>query len=55
VLAAMNANIWDQGDDIKALIRSGASIDPDRLAAPSVALADLLSGSSATADRLSRG
>src|SRR5665647_2728868 len=30
VLAGMNANIWDQGDDIKALIRSGASVDPDR-------------------------
>ena len=41
VLAGMNANIWDQGDDIKALIRSGASVDPDRLADPSVPLADL--------------
>jgi len=42
VLAGMNANIWDQGDDIKALIRSAATIDPDRLADPSVPLADLL-------------
>ena len=55
VLAGMNANIWDQGDDIKALIRSGASVDPDRLADPSVPLADLLPGSSAKADRPSRG
>jgi 3-phenylpropionate/trans-cinnamate dioxygenase ferredoxin reductase subunit len=42
VLAGMNANIWDQGDDIKVLIRSAATIDPDRLADPSVPLADLL-------------
>jgi 3-phenylpropionate/trans-cinnamate dioxygenase ferredoxin reductase subunit len=55
VLAAMNANIWDQGDDIKALIRSGASVDPDRLAAPSVPLADLLASPAAKADGPSRG
>jgi len=55
VLAGMNANIWDQGDDIKALIRGAATIDPDRLADPSVPLADQLSGSSAKADRPSRG
>jgi 3-phenylpropionate/trans-cinnamate dioxygenase ferredoxin reductase subunit len=55
VLAGMNANIWDQGDDIKALIRSGASIDPDRLADPSVPLADLLASSAAKADGPSRG
>jgi len=41
VLAGMNANIWDQGDDIKALIRGGHTVDPDRLADPSVPLADL--------------
>jgi 3-phenylpropionate/trans-cinnamate dioxygenase ferredoxin reductase component len=55
VLAGMNANIWDQGDDIKALIRGAATIDPERLADPHVPLADLLSGSSAKADRPSRG
>jgi len=55
VLAGMNANIWDQGDDIKALIRSGASIDPDRLADPSVPLADLLASPAAKADGPSRG
>jgi len=55
VLAGMNANIWDQGDDIKALIRSGASVDPNSLADPDVPLADLLSGSSAEADGPSRG
>jgi len=55
VLAGMNANIWDQGDDIKALIRSGASVDPDRLADPSVPLADLLASPGAKADGPSRG
>jgi len=41
VLAGMNANIWDQGDAIKALILSGATVDAGRLADPSVPLADL--------------
>ena len=41
VLAGMNANVWDQGDQIKALVRSGATIDPDRLADLSTPLADL--------------
>ena len=41
VLAGMNANIWDQGEDIKALVRGGATVDADRLADPSVPLADL--------------
>jgi 3-phenylpropionate/trans-cinnamate dioxygenase ferredoxin reductase subunit len=41
VLAGMNANIWDAGDDIKALIESSAKVDPDRLADRSVPLPDL--------------
>ena len=41
VLAAMNANIWDQGDDIKALVRGAGRVDADRLADPSVPLADV--------------
>jgi len=41
VLAAMNVNIWDHGDEIKAVVRGADSIDPDRLADPSVLLADL--------------
>jgi 3-phenylpropionate/trans-cinnamate dioxygenase ferredoxin reductase subunit len=41
VLAGMNANVWDQGDAIKALVRGGATVDTDRLADPSVPLADL--------------
>jgi 3-phenylpropionate/trans-cinnamate dioxygenase ferredoxin reductase subunit len=51
----MNANIWDTGDDIKALIRSGASVDPDRLADPSVPLADLLASPVAKAGGPSLG
>jgi len=42
VLAGMNANIWDQSDAIKALVRSGARVDADRLADPSVDLGELL-------------
>jgi 3-phenylpropionate/trans-cinnamate dioxygenase ferredoxin reductase subunit len=41
VLAGMNANVWDQGDGIKALIRSDTTVNLDRLADPSVPLADL--------------
>ena len=44
VLAAMNANIWDQGDALKSLLRSGASPSPERLADPTVDLADLIPG-----------
>ena len=41
VMAAMNANVWDQGDDIKALIRGGGTVDAGRLADPSVPLTAL--------------
>jgi 3-phenylpropionate/trans-cinnamate dioxygenase ferredoxin reductase subunit len=41
VLAGMNANVWDQGDAIKALVRSGTAVDADRLADVSIPLADL--------------
>ncbi|MGE2815340.1 NAD(P)/FAD-dependent oxidoreductase [Mycobacterium heidelbergense] len=43
VLAGMNVNIWDVLDDVKALIRSATSVDPDRLADPQSPLADLVS------------
>jgi 3-phenylpropionate/trans-cinnamate dioxygenase ferredoxin reductase component len=42
VLAGMNVNIWDVLDDVKALIRSRAPVDADRLADPQAPLADLL-------------
>ncbi|OBI24688.1 NAD(P)/FAD-dependent oxidoreductase [Mycobacterium sp. E2238] len=41
VLAGMNVNIWDVLDDVKALIRSRTSVDPDRLADVEVPLAEL--------------
>lgn len=41
VLAGMNVNIWDVLDDVKALIRSRASVDPDKLADPEFPLAEL--------------
>jgi 3-phenylpropionate/trans-cinnamate dioxygenase ferredoxin reductase subunit len=41
VLAGMNVNIWDVTDDIQALIRSRAAVDPARLRDPDVELASL--------------
>jgi 3-phenylpropionate/trans-cinnamate dioxygenase ferredoxin reductase subunit len=41
VLAGMNVNVWDVTDDIQALIRSGAQVDPARLRDPDVELASL--------------
>ncbi|PSL04558.1 3-phenylpropionate/trans-cinnamate dioxygenase ferredoxin reductase subunit [Haloactinopolyspora alba] len=32
VLAGMNVNVWDVGEAVKALIRSGVQVDPRRLA-----------------------
>jgi 3-phenylpropionate/trans-cinnamate dioxygenase ferredoxin reductase subunit len=39
VMAAMNANIWDQGDQIETLVRSSGPVDAGRLADPSIDLA----------------
>jgi 3-phenylpropionate/trans-cinnamate dioxygenase ferredoxin reductase subunit len=41
VLAAMNVNIWDVVDDLKALINSRAGVDIGRLADPRVPLGEL--------------
>jgi 3-phenylpropionate/trans-cinnamate dioxygenase ferredoxin reductase subunit len=41
VRAGMNVNVWDQGDEIAALIESQRRVDPARLADPAVELADL--------------
>ncbi|HEX8081542.1 MAG TPA: FAD-dependent oxidoreductase [Jatrophihabitans sp.] len=41
VLAGMNVNVWDVTDDIKALIRSQAGIDADRLADTGTPLSEL--------------
>ncbi|GAA0525952.1 pyridine nucleotide-disulfide oxidoreductase [Saccharopolyspora subtropica] len=42
VLAGMNVNIWDVGDQIERLIRSGSPVDPARLADTETPLDDLL-------------
>ncbi|WP_102417803.1 NAD(P)/FAD-dependent oxidoreductase [Mycobacterium sp. 4858] len=42
VSAGMNVNIWDVLDDVKALIRSRTSVDPEKLADPECPLAELL-------------
>jgi NADPH-dependent 2,4-dienoyl-CoA reductase/sulfur reductase-like enzyme len=41
VIAGMNVNVWDVNEDIQALIRSGAEVDPARLADPGVPLTEL--------------
>ncbi|MEV4950296.1 FAD-dependent oxidoreductase [Streptomyces sp. NPDC053755] len=41
VLAGMNVNVWDVTERIQRLIRSGARLDPDALADPSVPLESL--------------
>jgi 3-phenylpropionate/trans-cinnamate dioxygenase ferredoxin reductase component len=44
VSAAMNVNVWDVVDDLKAIVAGGARQDPARLADPRVPLADLAPG-----------
>ena len=41
VTAAMNVNVWDVVEDLKAIIAAGTTIDAGRLADPDVPLADL--------------
>nr|WP_312886954.1 FAD-dependent oxidoreductase [Actinocrinis puniceicyclus] len=45
VLAGMNVNVWDVGDQIRALIESGQAVDTDRLADPGTPLESLVPGS----------
>ena len=47
VMAAMNANVWDAGDAIEALLQAGRPVAPARLADPDVDLADLAASSTA--------
>ena len=42
VTAAMNVNIWDVADDLRAVVSSGRTADRSRLADPNVPLADLV-------------
>ncbi len=43
VTAAMNVNVWDVVEDLKAIIGSGRQFDAHDLSDPGVSLADLLS------------
>ena len=43
VTAAMNVNVWDVVEDLKAIIAAGQVIEPSRLADDAVALTDLVS------------
>lgn len=42
VVAAMNGNIWDQGEPIEALLRARRPVEPEQLADPKVELNDLI-------------
>ena len=44
LVGGMNVNIWDVSDPIQELIRSGATVDRQRLADPDTALEDVTSG-----------
>ncbi len=46
VVAAMNANIWDVGSALGDLVRTGARVDPDALADPSIPVEQLAGGAS---------
>jgi len=41
VTAGMNVNVWDVNEHLQELVRSGASVDPDRLRDPDVPLDEL--------------
>jgi 3-phenylpropionate/trans-cinnamate dioxygenase ferredoxin reductase component len=41
VLAGMNVNVWDVGEHVQALIRSGRPVEPEALRDPNVALESL--------------
>jgi 3-phenylpropionate/trans-cinnamate dioxygenase ferredoxin reductase component len=40
VIAAMNANVWEDGDDLLAIVESGRQVDIVRLTDPTVSLAE---------------
>jgi 3-phenylpropionate/trans-cinnamate dioxygenase ferredoxin reductase component len=44
VSAAMNVNVWDVVEDLKAIITADRPVDPDRLADPKVEIGDLVGG-----------
>jgi len=55
VLAGMNVNSWDVGEDIETLIRSGTEVDLDRLSDPDVPLTGVSAQPVAEGGKASRG
>jgi 3-phenylpropionate/trans-cinnamate dioxygenase ferredoxin reductase subunit len=43
VTAAMNVNVWDVVEDLKAIVAARRAVDPARLADPAAALGELAS------------
>ena len=41
VTAAMNVNVWDVVEDLKAIVAGGRTLEPARLTDPAIALAEL--------------
>jgi 3-phenylpropionate/trans-cinnamate dioxygenase ferredoxin reductase component len=48
VSAAMNVNVWDVVDDLKAIITADRPVDPERLADPNVAFGEVVGAASST-------
>jgi 3-phenylpropionate/trans-cinnamate dioxygenase ferredoxin reductase component len=46
VSAAMNVNVWDVVEDLKAIITADRPVDPDRLADPDVEIGDIVGATS---------
>ena len=44
--AAMNVNVWDVVDDLKAIITAGRPVDPMRLVDPAIEISDLVGAAS---------
>ena len=46
VSAAMNVNVWDVVEDLKAIVAAERPVDPDRLVDPSIALGEVVGATS---------
>jgi 3-phenylpropionate/trans-cinnamate dioxygenase ferredoxin reductase subunit len=46
VSAAMNVNVWDVVDDLKAIISADRPVDPGRLADPAIEIGDVVGAAS---------
>jgi 3-phenylpropionate/trans-cinnamate dioxygenase ferredoxin reductase component len=46
VSAAMNVNVWDVVEDLKAIITTDRPVDPDRLADPKIEIGDVIGATS---------